>query len=358
MLTALLLISTTTLMAQKTALSPADYDGWRRLTKVGVSADGNYFYYVEKPQEGDATLTLKSKDLTRSVSVDCVEELSFIGNRFAMFKMSPKKEEFKSLRRKKTAKEKLPSDSSYLMDLEKMSYYKLDKNISYRQVGELPMLQFIRTIKLPVDTTKKAEVVKDTVKTKAAKDAKKKPQSYKRLVLWNLETGDSITVDSIKGAFVHKNMTFAYTKEIDSVEYLFVKKGDKVYRIFGEKNSQIKSLSFDEDGNQIAFTYTLDTAKKNQIYDLAYFDFKNAKKSKYMAEKLQLNSSAAMPEGYCVEEGAPVFTTDTKVLKFNITPKPQEEVKDTLLDEEKFSLDLWSYTDTLIMSKQLVRKAE
>ena len=358
LLIASMLISTTTLMAQKTPLSQADYDGWRRLSKVGVSADGNYFYYVEKPQEGDATLTLKSKDLTRSVSVDCVEELTFVGNRYALFKISPKKELLKTLRRKKTAKEKLPTDSSYLMDLEKMSYNKLEKNISYRQVGELPVLQFTRTIKLPVDTTKKAEVAKDTVKTKPAKDAKKKTQSYKRLVLWNLESGDSITVDSVKGVFVHKNMTFAYTKEIDSVEYLFVKQNEKEYRIFGEKNLQIKTLVFDEDANQIAFTYTLDTAKKNQIYDLAYFDFKNAKKSKYMAEKLELNGSAAMPEDYCVEEAPLAFTTDGKILKFNITPKPKEEVKDTLLDEEKFSLDLWSYTDTLIMSKQLVRKQE
>ena len=346
-LIALLLMSATTLMAQKTPLSQADYDGWRRLSKAGLSDNGDYFYYVEKPQKGDAKLIVKSRDLKRSLTVDRAEELSFVGNRFAMFKILPKMADVRALKLKKTPKDKLPKDTACLMDLEKMSYTKLEKDITYKQIGELSVLQFVRTIKLPADTTKKDSDKKD--------DKAKKPKSYKRLVFWNLETGDSLTVDSIKNAFTSKTMTFAYTKEIDSVEYLFVKQGDKEYKIFGEKNSQVKSLAFDEDANQLAFIYTLDTAK-NKVYDLAYFDLRAPKKSKYMAAKLELNYTESMPEGFCVEESAPSFTLDGKLLKFKITTKPEEEAKDTLTDEEKFSLDLWSYTDTVNMPKQLVQK--
>ena len=126
-LIALLLMSATTLMAQKTPLSQADYDGWRRLSKAGLADNGDYFYYVEKPQKGDAKLIVKSRDLKRSMTVDCAEELSFVGNRFAMFKILPKMADVRALKLKKTAKDKLPKDTACLMDLEKMTILKPQK---------------------------------------------------------------------------------------------------------------------------------------------------------------------------------------------------------------------------------------
>ncbi len=51
-------------LAQKRALTHADYDGWKSLGGQTLTKDGNYLMYMISPQEGDNMVTVMhtSKD--------------------------------------------------------------------------------------------------------------------------------------------------------------------------------------------------------------------------------------------------------------------------------------------------------
>ena len=60
-----------------------------------------------------------------------------------------------------------------------------------------------------------------------------------------------------------------------------------------------------------------------------------------------------IPHGWSVSEnGSITFSDDGTRLFFGTARKPEKEPKDTLLDEEKFKLDIWSWNDDFLQPMQ------
>jgi hypothetical protein len=54
----------------------------------------------------------------------------------------------------------------------------------------------------------------------------------------------------------------------------------------------------------------------------------------------------------CMTPSKPYFSKDGSKLYFGIAPVPQKEPEDTLLPEEKYSVDVWNYKDDYLQPQQ------
>lgn len=335
--------SVTTLSAQKKPLDQSAYDGWKSVASPRISDKGDWICYSITPQRGDALLEFYNTTTGKITRVDRGRGAALFNNgSWASFKIAVP---FDSVRKAKIAKvkaDKMPKDTFAVMNLADMKVVKLIgvKDLKTAAKGALYAYTY--------EVTPGKEVT----------DTAKKTKKYDRLVIVNLQRGDSTVVDSVKSFQVAENgAAVLYTREADSLKAVCLytvdsKIGVRQTELWSSKLGQIaSSMALDKWGAQGAFMVTGDTVK-HALYDLYYFSTADLKPQKIANEQI-----VGLPGGFAVSRfGSLAFNRDGNRLQFGIAPKPKEEPKDTLPADEKFSLDVWSYRDTVLMPMQLVNK--
>ena len=335
--------SVTTLSAQKKPLDQSAYDGWKSVASPRISDKGDWICYSITPQRGDALLEFYNTTTGKITRVDRGRGAALFNNgSWASFKIAVP---FDSVRKAKIAKvkaDKMPKDTFAVMNLADMKVVKLigAKDLKTAAKGALYAYTY--------EVTPGKEVT----------DTAKKTKKYDRLVIVNLQRGDSTVVDSVKSFQVAENgAAVLYTREADSLKAVCLytvdsKIGVRQTELWSSKLGQIaSSMALDKWGAQGAFMVTGDTVK-HALYDLYYFSTADLKPQKIANEQI-----VGLPGGFAVSRfGSLAFNRDGNRLQFGIAPKPKEEPKDTLPADEKFSLDVWSYRDTVLMPMQLVNK--
>lgn len=335
--------SVTTLSAQKKPLDQSAYDGWKSVASPRISDKGDWICYSITPQRGDALLEFYNTTTGKITRVDRGRGAALFNNgSWASFKIAVP---FDSVRKAKIAKvkaDKMPKDTFAVMNLADMKVVKLigAKDLKTAAKGALYAYTY------------------EVTPGKEATDTAKKTKKYDRLVIVNLQRGDSTVVDSVKSFQVAENgAAVLYTREADSLKAVCLytvdsKTGVRQTELWSSKLGQIaSSMALDKWGAQGAFMVTGDTVK-HALYDLYYFSTADLKLQKIANEQI-----VGLPGGFAVSRfGSLAFNRDGNRLQFGIAPKPKEEPKDTLPADEKFSLDVWSYRDTMLMPMQLVNK--
>ncbi|HCC69783.1 MAG TPA: acylaminoacyl-peptidase, partial [Bacteroidales bacterium] len=108
---------------------------------------------------------------------------------------------------------------------------------------------------------------------------------------------------------------------------------------------KLKNLTVFKEGNQLAFIYSSDTSEV-KVFDLYLWDDDKC-------EKIVDIDTEGIPEGWSVSEnGRLTFSESGKRLFFGTAEKPVEEPEDTLLADEKYKLDVWSWHDPLLQPQQ------
>ena len=173
------------------------------------------------------------------------------------------------------------------------------------------------------------------------------------LTLLNPIAGQKFEYENVTETAFAKNgsiLTFITLKK-DSIDSVAVKVFDtrslKLQKIF-ERPGYAKKITSTIDGKQVAFLYTQDTAKVKR-FGLYLWDDKTQ-----AAQLIADTSKAGIYAGWEVSEnGNPGFAEDGSKLYFGTAPKKMTESKDTLLEEEKVKVDIWSWNDARLQSQQL-----
>ena len=121
------------LHAQKQPLTHDVYDDWKSLESIRLSNDGNWAAYRITPQVGDATLELRNLETDELITVDRVSKYAFSANSmFVAAKIKPAYQDTRALKLKKTAKNKMPKDSLYIIDLTSAEMTKVARVKNYQ----------------------------------------------------------------------------------------------------------------------------------------------------------------------------------------------------------------------------------
>ncbi len=342
----------------KKPLNHQVYDGWKDLKNQVISNNGRWLAYEINPQQGDGMLYVyniqkKAYDAVRRGTKPVFSPL----NNWVAFTVKPQFDTVRQAKLKKVKKDKMPTDSLGIRLLEsgKIIRYGRLKNFKTAKNNSGWLAIYLKNVKSLKDTS-----VADSAKNRKAKaKAKKKDKFFDktgRLLLLNPLTGDSVLFQRVsKYALSENGLTCAFIQlSGDSVDSVKI----KVFNTVQQKSRELfykagfsKNIAVSKSGNQLAFTYSSDTAK-NKAYGLLYYNLKKNKPIDVSGagfNRLHQNWSVST-------HGAIYFNDAGNELCFGQAPKPEAELKDTLTKDEKVSVDIWTWHDDYLQPMQKLRK--
>ncbi|MEF9476677.1 hypothetical protein OWR28_01965 [Chryseobacterium sp. 1B4] len=372
----MLLIMTCWVYGQKKPLDHSVYDSWQNIGARKISNDGKWIAYSVDAQEGNSTLSLysvknkTSKKFVRAAKVDFTND-----SRFAVFQIRPQYKDIKAVKDKKLKKNKLTKDSLAIVD------FLNDKT------EKIPN---VKSFKIPEKAGSYVAYLLENLKDKSSDDASEKEDGDEskdedknvkplQLVVRNLLDGKSTTYDNViryefskngkQLAFITKKpdekkekkkgriqMKRLRTKDTDkskpkkyaleTVQVVDLQKGT-VNKI-SEMEGDFSQLSFDEEGDQLAYVGT-SSAQNDlvKLYQLYYFNFKGNKKEIITHEHTQMKKNWVISENRL-----PLFSKNGKQLYFGVAPKPV--AKDTaMIANDHAVVDIWNYKDDYLQTVQL-----
>jgi len=360
------IVSKVACFGQKRAMTVDDLIKWNTIKEEKISTNGNYVSYQIQPNKGDPAVYLFDYKRNNYKKFDRAYEsnLGYDAN-FLIYKIKVQED---TLKKKKLAKEKpdkLPKDSLGIYFFEKDSLFKIEKIKSYLLPEKSSTwFAYIYDYK---EITKKdtAKLLTDTANVELKKEAKekdkKKKKEYKqegqRLIIFNALDFSSYVFENVENVVVsEKGERFAYIiNKNDSIDtasvYLFDTKIVKSELIF-QKAGKATALGIDKKGLQTTFLFSSDTIEEKR-YSLIY------KKIAAPIKILVDTVSSYFPKSWGASNNrTPYFSDSGNLLYFGVAEFQKPAPKDTLLDNEKVSIDIWNWKDKLLQPQQLVNLEE
>jgi len=339
--------------AQKKTITQNDYKDWNTIRSQQISNSGNIITYELKALLGDAMLIIYNKknntfdsiprayhavispyenyivckikapyDSTRQEKIDKVKKEDMLGDSLCIYYISSRNTK------------KFPLLKNFSVADESTDYFAFQLKKEFFEVAE----DSSQTDSLSADSIVEA---KSTNKSKALP-----------LLIYNPITKDSILYQYVENYVIaDKTGDIAFIQEVkDSLDsaylYIFDPSKQQTTLILAYQG-EITDICFDENGKSLAFMHTADTneiKKQNiSIYTL------KTEKQRLIADT---SSIANTPNYYLSEHQNLYFSKSGEKLFFGIATLPVEEAEDTIPDDEKVHLDLWSYHDDMLQPYQ------
>lgn len=348
----------------KKPLDHSVYETWKLLSNTQVSNNGKFISYEINPQKGDGWLYLYNIDKNRLDSFQRGYEARFSGSsNYFVFKVKPQYDTNRKLKLAKTKKEKMPADTLVILVLNKDTLIRIPRVKSYKMPEENSnwmaylLEKELKDDKKPTKDTAKAKQP-DTLKTEKPSKPKEKAKKEKEqlgthLVIFNPVTDSNLKYKNCdEYTFSRKGGTVFLSTikkdSIDSTAIYIVNTQRSFTRQLDYSRGIFKNLKTDEAGNQAVYLFSGDTTEK-KIFSLYFWNEKSKS-----PEKIADTVTKEIPAGWAVSEnGNLYFSEDGNKVYFGTAPKPVQDKKDTLLDEEKARVDIWNWKDDRLQSQQL-----
>lgn len=340
--------------ADKKPIDATAFESWRQVSVPQLSPNGDWATYELKPARGDGAIILYNVEAGRSDTVHRGTGAQLFGpdGGWVAVTIKPTFEQQRQAKIKKLKEDKAPQDSVEIFPLGRRSAgvrVPLARNLAVAERGNV--VAYLRSV-MPVKDTTTAKNDKDSTAaaSKAFAKASAKPKKFNRLVLWDVVRGDSVIIDSVKSYKLSRGgESMIYELDGDSLCGVGVYANGRRTDLFRSKTGKVAALALDTRGSRGAYVATTDTVDHAR-YRLYYFDTKNPS-VREVAHGGAANGYVVSPYGAL--EFSDEYSGDGHRLEFGMAPPLREIPKDTLPSDEKFSLDLWSWSDTLLMTQQL-----
>jgi hypothetical protein len=347
----------------KIPLNHSVYDLWKDIGNTIISNDGKWISYEINPQKGDGWLYLMNLETNRLDSISRGYSARFSPNTdFLAFKIKPPLSVTRQAKKEKKKDEKMPKDSIGIFVLSDLFSLKFERVKSYKIPEEnTSWIAYLHEEELPKKDTideKEKEEKHEAQKSEIEKEINNKKKDKLKgteLVIYNPVTLSEHRFRDVTEYGFSKNGSLVgfikvKTDSIDHSEvYVFNTTSQEVKEIWS-KDGLTKKINTDGKGDQVVFIHTEDTAK-TMIYSL-YIWGSGFEQAKVIVDTL----TAGIPESWSVSEHSNIFFSENgEKIYFGTAPKPGPEPEDTLLDEEKYIVDIWNWQDSLLQPMQKIQ---
>jgi len=355
----LLAISGIVISQEKTPLTHDLYESWEDIGLYGISQNGDWISYEINPYKGDGILYIENPNTNQKVSFNRGYKAYFSGlSDFAAFRVKPQADTLRKMKLDKVKKKDLPKDSLFIYtftdkDTVKFSNIKSFNLADYNSNVVVILHQKEKKKKAKPDNSKKKK--KKSKKKKKGEEPKKRDikSDGTKLCIYYPNKKDTFSFDYVTDYYIdnYSNKVAFITQTTDSLDtakvFVFDIKTQNDTLIFKDQGKADK-VKLDEHGTQLAFVFSADTVKKKS-FSLYYTDLDNVEPI-IIADTIHGN----LPKDYDVSPDKAIsFSREKGNLFFGIRPKPINEPNDSILDEERCHVDIWSWTDKRVMPQQL-----
>ncbi|WP_447640775.1 MULTISPECIES: alpha/beta hydrolase family protein [Chitinophagaceae] len=370
--------------AQKKPLDHTVYDDWQSVSETTISSNGQFISYMVTPQEGDGLLYLQKPNGDTLATIARGYAGAFLpNNTYFVCKIKPTFQQTRQAKIDKKKEDEMPKDSLAIVNMKTNTVRRIARVKSF-QVSEKEgtILAWLSEKSLPeknkldsatriqklVSEADSLSHIADSLRNAVA-EAKlnglkilEHPKSPKKttikpegtdLHIWDMGVNDSLVLTHVtdytvskKGNIVVAAFGPSETDSILKVGYVDRQKNNIILK--GIK--QIKNLTLNEEGNQLAFIADSDSGSSalRNFYSL-YF-FKNGNDS---AQIIATKASSGIPTNSQISEYAKLgFSKSGNRIFFGTSPVLP--LKDTSLPEfERVKVDIWNYKEEDLHTVQL-----
>ena len=347
-------IFTTAQNNSKVPLSIDDFAGWNTIPNQVISNDGEMVAWELNPQKGDGQLIICRmqnkflKDEKKQIK-DSIPRgyKAMFGpeNDFLICNIKQPEDTVRKAKIAKVKKKNMPKDSLAILIWEKDSIYKFSGLKSFKIPRENS-----RWIAFTVE----AKIQDDGENKKNNKSAKQEQDKWK-LILFEVETGDTIEFNNVTEYFCSEKGDAVYfiSQTADSLKTtgtlsVFDTNEGKSDILYSSEGF-MKKVVADKTGLKYAFLFSPDTISA-KVYSL--YSGSGDKEPEVITDSY----TSGIPVGWSPGiNGSIYFSDDGSKIYFGTAESPEPESKDTLADDEIAGLDIWSWHDDKLQPEQKVR---
>jgi len=328
---------------EKKPITTNDFASWKVLNNPIISSDGKYSAYEINPQKGDGKLVVKAIEQKKEDSIPRGYSAMFSPEAdFIIYKIKQPEDSIRDAKKRKIKKELMPKDSIGIY------VFKRHKKYAFPNLKQFA---------LPKENAKWIAFLTDMQKQETKMEEKKKGNKKNeelpfQLILFQASTGDTVCFKNVTELFVAPlGQTISFIRQIeDSVDRTelisFNTELGKATVLF-KQNGTAKKIATDQQGNRYGFLFSADTTKE-KVYGL-YFGTLSDREPKNVVT----TETKGIPVSWSPSEYSDLsFSDNGSHLFFGTNKKPGPEPEDSLLDDEKPILDIWSWTDKELQPEQ------
>jgi len=325
----------------KKPLSFSDYDKWKKLGYQQISNDGDWVVFEVNPYKGDGKLYISYPKKNKWQVFERGKSARISSNSdFVAFKIKAQEDSIRKLKIKKVKREKLPKDS--------LGIWVFKSKKTFRFAG-------LKSFNLPVENSSWLAFLVDEKKEKKKKKTNKNTQKTFELIVFNPVAEKMHRFKNVSEFNFSRNGNLLGFIQIqnDSITFskvnIFDTNSETLVNIF-ESDGIAKKINVDNLGKKCAFIHTKGNSKA-KVYSLYTWQIGTFKSKAVIID----TNSLEMPKDWVVSQyGKMWFSRDDSKLYFGTALKPEPAKKDTLLNEEKVEVDIWTWKDPYIQPQQKV----
>jgi dipeptidyl aminopeptidase/acylaminoacyl peptidase len=352
----ILLLLSGLLQAQKPSLDDSVYDSWKSLSSPIISEDGNWVTYEINPQQGDGYLYIYDVNSGKKDSIARGNNAVFSpDSKYLAYRMIPSYYESRQAKVKKLKEDKMPKNDLEIRILSNSEVKKVSGVKSFAVPAKNSYWMAYLLEKISVNNEEEKSQV-DTVQVNSTVSPGKNKSAEAKgtiLVIYEPVLKREYKYEDVTEYVVARDgKTICFlqnipdTTRIENFRINIFDTKKEISKIIYEGQGSVKKLSTDRTGDVISFIYSSDTSKI-KIYTL--WLSKNLEKASQIVD----SENPSMPADWSVSENGNItFSDDGTRIFFGTAKKPVKEPEDTLLDEEKYKLDIWSWDDDLLQPMQ------
>jgi len=340
---------------EKKALTVADFASWKVINNQSISNDGKLAAFEINPQKGNGNLIVKSIETKTSDTLRRGFDARFSPESdFIAYKIKQPEDSLRNAKKKKLKKEQMPKDSLGILIFSSHKVYRFPNLKQFSLPKEnAKWVAFLTDMKKPEKKGgKSADKKADEPKTKESSDPTSDQKS--KLVLFQPASGDTVCFQNVTEYYyapLGQKITFIrqVKDSLDRTEVVVFDANTRKLTTFFKQTGTAKKICSNEQGEKLGFLFSADTIKE-KVFSLYYGTLTaNAPKA------VLIPGGQGLPRGWAPSELADLsFSENGQLLYFGTNRKPQTEPKDTLLDDEKPALDIWSWKDKELQPEQKI----
>ncbi len=375
---ALLLTSDTGYAQSKRALTHDDVNAWNRISKSQLSRDGEWALWHVGPAERDGYLRIRSLSDSLDYRYPLGNDAKFSGDSdFAAFMIVPAVDSVRAAKLAEKKKDDLPKDSLGIVHLltgETVRYARvksfafpeeaggwiavlLEKSEKKDSTSSATGTEEETTPAEPGEVAEKAATEKLSTGKKSAAEKKKEKEKKDgtTLIVRYLDSGSELQFDNVTEYSLDRTgqwLAFIRSdKKGDSDGAFLLAYGDSTETALKTGEGMYGKMTFDRSGTQLAFVSSADDYESDQPKYTLYRVATGSPDASVAAEF----GMPGLPDGWIVSPDGRVYFSDSgSRLFFGSAPAPPPIPDDeNVLDEEKVTVDIWSWSDPLLQPMQL-----
>lgn len=336
---------------QKKIINPGVYNDWKRIADIQLSPDGKYSAYTIRPYRGDGYLFIVNNETGKKDSIARGTEPQFSGlSNYLACKITPGFDTLRNCELNKVNKDKWPKDSLGIWLLPQDSLIKIAKVKEFRVSAESDWLAYLSTgNEFPKGYLSKKELKKE------AKARKKSPAKTdgKLLAVWNPGQPKKTCFKNVTHFDIAKNGAYVsfieqqkYKK--DSVRLAVLTTGTKAVWKGPKRYSDFSQVNFGTSKQRLVGLFSTDTTEEKH-WSGFILDCANDNWMVFSDTAQRFEEKRTLSNHYKLK-----LSPDDSYLLFGVWNAPEKPFKDSLLENEKVKLDVWSWTDSRLQPQQLV----